>query len=157
MADDPRRIEDVIRSLLRSWGLDRFSREQRVFVVWEEALGELAHHSRPAAVHDGQLVIAVKDNVWMTELQFRKEEIKKKLNRALGGAVIREVRFKIGSWEETDAEGEDAEEDAFDPAILAEVEAVLAPVKDRQLRERLRNLLLRSARGRSGGDQGSVE
>lgn len=151
MDDDPKAVEDVIRGLLRGWGLDRLSREQRVFAVWEEALGELAKKARPVAVHDGQLVVAVKDNVWMTELSFQKDKLKKKLNQALGAGVIRELRFKIGAWaEEGEGEGERERggegERELGPEEMKEAESAAGVIKDPRLREQVLRVLTNAAR-----------
>jgi hypothetical protein len=129
----------------------RLTREHQVFMVWDQALGEtLARTTRPVAVHHGSLIVAVKDSAWLQELQFMKPEMIKKLNRVLGKGVIREIRFKIGSWQdEPPAKGEeqaDAETPDLDPAVIAEATAAASVIPDPRLRDQVLKTLLASAR-----------
>jgi hypothetical protein len=147
----PTPIQNVVQGLIKNWGLDRVSKEQKVFTIWREAIGDpLYNHTRPVAVHHGRLVIAVKDNAWMQELQLMKREIKKKLNKTLGKGVIKEIRFKIGSWEDEDEPGVsmDGHDDEIklDPAVIEEAEAAASVIADPQLREQILKALLSSAR-----------
>ena len=138
-----------MESLLKSWGMEGVSRENRVFAVWGKALGEtLARHTRPVASHHGHLVIAVRDNAWMQELGFMKEEIKKKLNRALGPGAIKSIKFKIGSWED-EPQGEDAVPDAcddLDPELVEEARQTVSIISDPGLREQVLKTLLAFAK-----------
>jgi len=142
-----------VQGLLKNWGLDRASKEQKVFTDWQEALGEtLARTTRPVAVHHGSLVIAVKDSSWMQELQFMKTDIIKKLNRALGKAVIQEVRFRVMTWDDSDPRAPNADdlkpgtEIELDPAVIEEARQAAAVIQDPRLREQILKTLLASAR-----------
>lgn len=142
-----RTIQEVLKSLLKNWGLDRMDREQKVFLVWQEALGEtLWKNTRPVAVHHGTLVIAVRDHAWMQELQFMKDDIIKKLNRVLGPGVIRGIRFKIGAWEEKEGDGDaGAPEAGLDPEVIREAEQAVSVIEDPGLRDQVLRTLLASA------------
>lgn len=136
--------------MLRDWGLGQLSKEQEVFRVWEQALGDnLAVNSRPVAVHHGYLVVAVKDSAWMQELQFMRGEIVKKLNQVLGKGVIREVRFKLGSWDDDRKEAgggaEEAGDEPFDPGLIREAEEAASVIADPRLREQVIRTLVKSA------------
>lgn len=161
----PKPIKNVVRGVLKSWGLGRLSSEQRVFEVWKEAMGEpLCRHARPVAIHNGTLVIAARDSAWMQELQFMKGEIKKKLNRHLGPKVIHDVRFKIGSWKDEDGEKDGEAEEAvalndgpeLDPSVVAQAEAAASVISDPRLREQMLRTLLASA-GRGDEEDGEDE
>lgn len=145
----PRPLGTLLDQLLKSWGLDRLSREREVFARWAEALGEpLARQIRPVAIHHGCLVIGVRDSVWMQELQFMKSDLKKKLNRVLGRGVIQEIRFKIGAWdqEQTPEDPGPAAAPELDPADAAYAEVVTRTIKDPILREQVKRALLAIAR-----------
>lgn len=153
---DPKPVDEVVARLLRALGLDRFSREQEVFTRWEEALGlPLASHMKPVAVHNGSLVVAVRDSAWMQELQFMREEIKKKLNKTLGKGVISSIRFKAGSWDDAPTVGavEEKRPEVTLPAeVEAEARAAVGCIADPALREQALNVLLASARINSRED-----
>jgi hypothetical protein len=146
----PEAVQDLVKKILEGWGLTRVAKEQRVFGVWEEAVGEqLAQNTRPVAAYQGALTVLVRDSAWLHELQYMKAEIVKKLNRTLGKGVIRELRFRVGSWE--DGEQKPGKEEAagpveLDPAVVAEAEAAVAVIKDARLREQVLRTLLASGR-----------
>jgi predicted nucleic acid-binding Zn ribbon protein len=149
----PRALGNLLNQLLKAWGLDRLSREREVFTRWSEALGEpLARNIRPVAVHHGVLVIAVKDSVWLQELQFMKADMKKKLNRTLGRGVITDLRFKVGAWDDAPAGAPAAAaQDSrprveLDSATVALAEDVTRVIKDPILRDQVKRTLLATAR-----------
>jgi hypothetical protein len=142
----PRPIKSVIEAMLRSWGLDRAAKEQRVFVAWPDAVGEsVARNARPMAVHHGLLIVLVRDNVWMQELAMMRDEIKKKLNRALGPGLIQELRFKLGDWEEEESPAAAAEA-PLSPEAEAEARQTAAVISDPRLREQVLKTLFAAAR-----------
>ncbi len=138
-------------SLLKGWGLDRVSKEQELFNVWDKAVGEpISKCTRPVAVHNGRLVVAVKDSAWMQELSFMKRDIKRKLNRVLGRDVVREIRFKQGMWQEEPGEPEekgreDEEETELDQSVIEEARRAASVIADPRLREQVLRTLLKSA------------
>jgi hypothetical protein len=150
----PKPLGELLNRLLRNWGLDRVSREREVFTRWAEALGEqLAHNIRPVAIHHGVLVVAVKDSVWLQELQFMKDDLKKKLNRVLGKGGIHDLRFKIGAWDDDPAEPVSGAREPspappleLDPATIALANDAASVIKDPILRDQVRRALLATAR-----------
>ncbi len=68
-----------------------------VWGLWESAVGkEIAENARPAAFKGKLLLVNVVSSTWMHELQFLKKDIIKKINEALGKALVEEIKFKIG-------------------------------------------------------------
>ena len=52
-----------------------------IFGRWEEAVGEyIAHHARPSRFEDGILLVDVDEPAWVTEIEFRTEEISRRLH-----------------------------------------------------------------------------
>ncbi len=69
-------LDAVVRSLRGP------SREEvgGIFGRWEEAVGEyVARHARPSRFEEGVLVIDVDEPAWVTEIEFRSEEISRRL------------------------------------------------------------------------------
>ncbi len=156
MKDKYRPIGEVIDGLLKNMGADRLGKERLVFDVWKEALGEpLASNIKPTFVGGGTLVIAVRDSAWMQELQFMKPEIKRKLNGAIGGRVISNIRFKLGSWNEEE-EREDEEEKEGpepDPETVRRAREAAEIIEDPKLREQAVKTLLAAARRTEENDE----
>jgi predicted nucleic acid-binding Zn ribbon protein len=72
-------------------------RDYAVFPIWDEEVGpEIACRTEPLRIEDGRLFVAVDGSAWMQELHFLKDEIRERLNRRLGAAVVREVFLVLG-------------------------------------------------------------
>lgn len=70
----------------------------RIWSLWQSAVGEtIAQNSRPAAFKGNLLQINVSNSVWLQHLTFLKAELIDKINSALGGELIKELKFKIGN------------------------------------------------------------
>ena len=73
-----------------SEGFQRYRLEQQ----WRSVVGEaLAKVSRPVDFQEGLLTIAVTNPSLLTELQFFRTEIIKKVNTHIGKVWVRKVRF----------------------------------------------------------------
>ena len=69
----------------------------RVQEVWERAAGSvIAVEARPTAERDGVLTVTCAAAVWAQELDLMAGELLAKLNAALGGEHLRELRCKTG-------------------------------------------------------------
>jgi predicted nucleic acid-binding Zn ribbon protein len=69
----------------------------RVQEIWERATGPaIATAARPTAERDGVLTVACDAAVWAQELDLMACELIPRLNAALGGEVIRELRCRTG-------------------------------------------------------------
>ncbi|MFO8058674.1 MAG: DUF721 domain-containing protein [bacterium] len=159
--DPPEKIERIIERVLKGWGLHKAGKEQQVFRVWKDALGEpLSSNLRPLFIHQGRLVVGVRDSAWMQELQFMKKDIKKKLNKKLGGDTVREVHFKISSFDKEEPAEEDAQEAApevsLSPELVKEAQDAASVISDPRLREQVLATLLASAR-RKLEEEGELE
>lgn len=139
-------ITGVIDGLLRQWKLTRASREQMVFGVWEQAVGELARHAQPRAIAGGRLTVAVQDSVWMQQLHFQKDEIKKSVNRLLGGSVVKEVKFTTRSFAPPAPVAIEKPIDPLEPDLEADARAAAERISDPELREQALAAFLALAR-----------
>ena len=92
------RASDLVKGLMRNdqsplaAGFTRL----KLGVQWPDVVGDrIAKMTAPAAFDDGVLEIWVAHPTWMQELWFIKDELREKVNRALGGSSCREVRFTL--------------------------------------------------------------
>jgi predicted nucleic acid-binding Zn ribbon protein len=69
----------------------------RVQEVWEDAVGPaIADAARPTAEREGVLTVACAAAVWAQELNLMAEVVLTRLNAAMGGEQIRELRCRTG-------------------------------------------------------------
>ncbi len=63
--------------------------------TWYNVVGHhIARHTRPVAIREKKLIIAVKDSAWLHHLTFLKMKIIEDFNRAAGEKVIEDIRFR---------------------------------------------------------------
>lgn len=140
----------ILDQLFGRWNLTRKLSEQGVFAVWDTCVGEaVAAHAQPESIHQGRLLVTVSDPAWSHQLQFLKDDLKKKLNRQLGRAVVNELRFRIGAVK-PQAPPSPAPASPrpvlLEAKVLNAIDEAVAPIKDEELREMVRRYLMAAAR-----------
>lgn len=89
-------LQRVVKSMDRSGGGGLLS--ARVEALWPEVVGSaIAAHTARAHVRRGELNVYVDSPVWATELSAMSEELRRRLNEALGKEAVRSVRFTVSS------------------------------------------------------------
>ena len=69
----------------------------RVQELWEVTVGPaIAASARPTAERDGVLTVTCSASVWAQELDLMAEALIPRLNAALGGDAVRELRCRTG-------------------------------------------------------------
>lgn len=69
----------------------------RVQGLWTDVVGEtLAEECRPVSERDGAVTVACRSSVWAQELAMMETDLVERLNAALGGAGVAELRFRVG-------------------------------------------------------------
>lgn len=92
----PKKIDNLLNQTLKKYGLFDKIKEQYIYIVWQEEVGEnVSAHAKPAFFKYGKLFVNVDSSAWLNELKFMKEKIVKKLNEKLGINKVREIIFKI--------------------------------------------------------------
>lgn len=87
-------LHDALGDLVRSLGIDRKLREYEAVTRWEEIVGDaIARVSKAAGIEKGVLIVRVNNGPWRNELSLMKESIIRKINAALGEAIVRDIRF----------------------------------------------------------------
>ncbi|MEE8480406.1 MAG: DUF721 domain-containing protein [Desulfobacterales bacterium] len=93
-------IGDIIDKAIKNYRIESDDELSHVWSLWNSLVGEaIAKNAQPAAFKGKLLLVHVTSSTWMHQLQFMKEEIKEKVNNALGKNLIEEIKFKIGSVE----------------------------------------------------------
>ncbi len=67
----------------------------KVFLAWEEVVGDAGSHSRPFRFKGSTLIVEVAEPAWINELSMRKADIVNRLERAVGERVVEDIRFEI--------------------------------------------------------------
>ncbi len=87
-------LDSVIAEWIRENGLEKPLLEHRVVEQWAEILGPtIARYTRDIAVKDGMLRVRVTNAALRQELFEQRFKLIKKLNDAVGGEAITDVRL----------------------------------------------------------------
>lgn len=82
----------AIARMLKIYGIEKPVRQNEVFFIWQDIVGEvIAKHAIPEKVAYNKLFVKVDSPVWRNELNFRKEEILKRIKSQLKNAQIKEI------------------------------------------------------------------
>ncbi|HHV61159.1 MAG TPA: DUF721 domain-containing protein [Firmicutes bacterium] len=93
------RIGSVLEKNLKQLGISNRINEKRAVQIWFDEVGpEIARATRALDSRDGILFVAVKTSTWAQQLALLKGELLVKLNRRLGRRVIKDIKFRVGSW-----------------------------------------------------------
>jgi len=67
-----------------------------IFSRWKELVGEaVAANSRPVAMRETTLVVAVSDPAWATQLRFLESDLVARLQAELGVDAIESIEVKV--------------------------------------------------------------
>jgi predicted nucleic acid-binding Zn ribbon protein len=88
-------LGDALDDLVESLGIKKKLREQDVFVLWPEAVGDrIATVAKPARILRGTLFVSVQSGAWRNELSMRKQEIIRRLNELLSEELVNDIKFQ---------------------------------------------------------------
>jgi len=95
----PERLSDVLARLFVERGWGRKQERVRLEQVWVDAVGaEAAGQTRIAGFRRGILEVVVGNAVLLQELtHFHKRRLLQKLQQALSGMVLKDLRFRAGN------------------------------------------------------------
>ena len=84
-----------MQELIGGLGIKKRIDEYQAVVRWQEIVGEhIAKISEATRIRQGILFVRVSASTWRNELQLRKPEIMKKLNKALGEDLVKDIKFQ---------------------------------------------------------------
>ncbi|HEY8551900.1 MAG TPA: DUF721 domain-containing protein [Thermaerobacter sp.] len=88
----------MLDALLARLGLSTQARRYRALQLWDQVVGPvIAGRARPYRLTGDVLWVAVRHPGWAQELAFLKATILRDLNAAVGGPVLRDLRFTTGT------------------------------------------------------------
>jgi len=143
----------VVGKVIHDLGLEAGLRQSEAVAAWPEVAGEkIAAATEARGIHDGELQVACRSNVWANELSMLKPRLVKAMSEAIGKGVVKDIRFVAARLpKKSPREDEAAGRKQFSPtpALEAEAEEVAQAcaefVKDPGLSDRIRRAV-RTAR-----------
>jgi predicted nucleic acid-binding Zn ribbon protein len=88
-------IGTALNDLVTSLGIDDTLRRHALLADWAELVGEqIARVTEPQRIDNGVLFVHVTTAPWRAELSLKRMDILKKLNKAVGANVVRDIRFR---------------------------------------------------------------
>lgn len=93
---EPRRISDIVSSLMASRGYGRLQGAKELREAWEQASGRWTAQTRPGNCQRGVLEVVVTNSVILQELNFQKANLLKRLQELVPEQKVRDLRFRLG-------------------------------------------------------------
>lgn len=145
------RAGSILQQVLGAQGMEQKLRQYRAWEVWEQVVGpQIARHARPLRLREGVLEVRVDQPIWMQQLRMMAPEILRKLNRALGEELIRDLYWRRGTLDQAEPVGSPAAPAEPLPKLnqdeVRQIEETTARLPDDELQSALRSLLTLQAR-----------
>jgi hypothetical protein len=145
MAKKIDKLSMTLGRVLKACGMEGRLSEYRVLGQWEKAVGAvIARHAQPQSMHGKKLTLLVDSPAWMQQLSLLKPELLGKINRNLGWEAVQSITLKLGEVASTSkpAEAPLVRVD-LDPAERAEIETYLQELRDPDIREAMRRVIVK--------------
>ena len=87
-------LKQVLNIYLHKAGLAKGVAQNKAIQVWPEVVGKVvAENAKAESAEHSVLIVRTSTPTWRQELQFKKEEILKKLNNRFGKNTIKDIQF----------------------------------------------------------------
>lgn len=91
---DPARFSDVLAKLVETRGWQRPAAEATLFGSWETVVGpDVAAHSRPVSLVDGELTVEAESSTWATQLRLLNKKILANIGSCVGHNLVTKLRI----------------------------------------------------------------
>lgn len=91
---DPQLFGDVLEKLLKARGWQKPAAEATVFGAWERVVGaDIAAHSRPIKLADGELTVEAESTAWATQLRMMAAALLKRIAAEVGHNVVKKLHI----------------------------------------------------------------
>ncbi len=91
--EDPAPLDAAIDGLVADTGWELAVATGSVFGRWPQIVGrDLAAHTTPDRLKDGELTVLVDSTAWATQLRLLAADLVRKLNAELGDGAVRRVK-----------------------------------------------------------------
>jgi predicted nucleic acid-binding Zn ribbon protein len=93
--DDPEPLNAAIGGLLDARGWHQAAAVGSVFGRWAQIVGpELAEHTRPESLTDGELIVTADSTAWATQVRLLAAHLVRRLNDELADGSVQRVRVR---------------------------------------------------------------
>ncbi len=93
---EPKKIEGLVWSVLRSNGYENIVKEQQVLIKWAEIVGEkIASQTEAVAIENKCLFVKASNPAWRNELIFLKSDIIKNIYKYTGKKLVNNIIFTV--------------------------------------------------------------
>jgi len=87
-------IGKALSNFVKDSKIEKGLEQHKALGLWPDVVGKkIAENTEAKSVEFGVVLICVKNPVWRQELQLQKDQIIKKLNKALLKKIIKDIRF----------------------------------------------------------------
>ena len=93
--DDPEPLNAAIEGLIGARGWHEAAAAGSVFGRWAQIVGpELAAHTRPDGLADGELTVTADSTAWATQVRLLAAQLVRRLNAELGDGAVQRVKVR---------------------------------------------------------------
>jgi predicted nucleic acid-binding Zn ribbon protein len=90
-------LGEILFAALKRKGLGARLEENALMKLWPKVVGpQIAAQTQPDSWRAGTLFVKATSSVWVQQLHFMKDDIRRKLNELAGSMVVREILFTVG-------------------------------------------------------------
>ncbi|MGE5579741.1 MAG: DciA family protein [Bacillota bacterium] len=135
-------VGDILAKSLSDMGLYPKAQKYKVFSLWPKIVGDIARYAAPRRLSGEVLFVATASSVWSQELYFMRDSILAKINQALGGQEVRDIRFSEHMWAKDDSSNRGDESLIFpgDTPESVSAQASAGEIRDAGLSEAFRKV-----------------
>ncbi|MDE0603497.1 MAG: DUF721 domain-containing protein [bacterium] len=92
----PRKLSEALDQIASRLKVPRSGVLKMVFAAWEDLVGSvMAAHSSPVRLVDGELVVAVDDPAWATEMRFFSAELIGRINAIAKEEAVTSLTVRV--------------------------------------------------------------
>lgn len=144
---------EALQGALKAVGQQSLFTLARIELNWSGIVGsQLAAVSHPADIVKGELIVWVKEPVWVDSISYMKRKLIANINASLGAAYVTEVRIVRKTWDTPEVEGEEEsgsfKDIPYPDDAIEEAEKAVANVTDPELRSSLKRVMLKSLKAK---------
>jgi predicted nucleic acid-binding Zn ribbon protein len=93
--EDPQPLSAAVEGLISEQGWAAAAATGSVFGRWAQIVGpDLAAHTTPETLADGELIVAADSTAWATQLRLLAGPLVRRLNDELGDGAVRRVKVR---------------------------------------------------------------
>ena len=91
---DPQPFGAVLARMIKARGWQKPAAEATVFGAWEKVVGpDIAAHSRPVRLADGELTVEAESTAWATQLRLMAAALLKRIAAEVGHNVVKKLHI----------------------------------------------------------------